>query len=189
MVAMSSTPWSVVLDYSHDLAFVLAVRDALGIADPLGLPAVHPPQAVVIASALQADSELDAQWQRWWERALPFTEQANSEHQPLPDGPLGHVVGENLGALRLWSAERKREVAQAGKPTRGTPRLRDVLRDHEQSTGLPLGGFRLRVTALPLAGPVFLPLDSNRIVVSITLLQDRTNYHRHLLEHVAPTAS
>ncbi|GAA5006704.1 hypothetical protein [Kitasatospora paranensis] len=51
MVATSGAPWSVVLDYSHDLALALAVRDALGIADPLGLPVVHPHQALVVDPA------------------------------------------------------------------------------------------------------------------------------------------
>src|ERR1700739_722829 len=40
MGLMSSAPWEVALGYSYHLACALAVRDALGICDPFGIPAV-----------------------------------------------------------------------------------------------------------------------------------------------------
>ncbi|GAA5006710.1 hypothetical protein GCM10025734_47070 [Kitasatospora paranensis] len=65
--------------------------------------------------------------------------------------------------------------------------MRDALREYERATGTRLGGFRLRVTALPVAGYVFQPLDRDRLVVSITLLSDRAEYLRRVLAHVGPT--
>ncbi|MFC6596556.1 hypothetical protein [Kitasatospora paranensis] len=43
------------------------------------------------------------------------------------------------------------------------------------------------MTALPVAGYVFQPLDRDRLVVSITLLSDRAEYLRRVLAHVGPT--
>ncbi|NUR01252.1 MAG: hypothetical protein HOY79_33400 [Streptomyces sp.] len=187
MTGMSGAPWSVALDYSHDAAFALAVRDALGITDSSGLPAVDPPQPLVIEPAVTVGGGIDAVWRRWWDHALSAAGQEQPEPPLLPEGLLGRIVEGNFDTLHRWSAARKREVAEATRPTRGVPRLRNVLREYEQTTGIRIGGFRLQVTALPVTGPVFLPLDAERLVVSITLLRDRAEYRRHLLAHVGAT--
>ncbi|MCU7824220.1 hypothetical protein [Kitasatospora sp. DSM 101779] len=185
MTAMSGAPWSVSLDYSHDAAFALAIRDALGIAGPHGLPPVAPPPELVVDPATSAD-EAGAAWQRWWDRILPPTGRGETGSPVLPDAPLDRVVTENFGALHAWSAARKREVARATSPTRAVPRIRDFLREYEQATGVRPAGFRLSVTALPVAGSVFLPLGGERIAVSIALLSDRAEYLRRILAHVGP---
>ncbi|GAB7188836.1 hypothetical protein ATKI12_8951 [Kitasatospora sp. Ki12] len=188
MVTMSGAPWSVALDYSHDVAFALAVRDALGITDPQGLPALDPPQALAVDSAVLADGGSEELWQRWWSRALDATRREEAGAPALPEGLLGRVVEENFAALHHWSGARKREVARVTRPTHAVPRLRDALREHERASGVRMGGFRLRVTALPVAGPVFLPLDEERILVSITVLSDRADYLARLLAHVGRTS-
>ncbi|MFE5584270.1 hypothetical protein [Kitasatospora sp. NPDC056531] len=185
MVTMSGAPWSVTLDYSHDAAFALVVRDALGITDPLGLAAVHPPQALTVDPAVRASSGIDQLWQHWWNRVTSPARREETGLPALPDGPLGRVVEENFTVLHQWSAARKREVAHASKPTGATPRVRDVLREYERTTGIRLGGFQLRVTALPVAGSVFLPLDDDRVLVSIALLIDRAEYLQQVLAHVS----
>ncbi|MFD0528764.1 hypothetical protein ACFQ1I_20100 [Kitasatospora arboriphila] len=185
MTAMSGAPWSVSLDYSHDAAFALAIRDALGIASPPGLPPVAPPPELAVDPAAPADGA-GAAWRHWWDRALPPTGQDEPGSPVLPDAPLDRVVTENFAALQAWSAARKREVARATSPSRAVPRIRDFLREHERATGVRLAGFRLDVTALPVAGSVFLPLGGNRIAVSIVLLSDRAEYLRRILAHVGP---
>ncbi|MEU8974737.1 hypothetical protein AB0D11_36695 [Streptomyces monashensis] len=187
MTAMSGAPWSVALDYSHGAAFALAVRDALGIADPLRLPAVDPPQTLVIEPVAGFDGQIEILWRRWWDRALSPAGQDGPGPQWPSAGLLGRVVEGNLDTLQRWSAARKREVAEATRPTRTVPRLRDALREYEQTTGVRVGGFRLQVTALPVAGPVFLPLDDDRLVVSISLLRDRVEYQRRVLAHIGAT--
>ncbi|WP_369393370.1 hypothetical protein AB5J72_41845 [Streptomyces sp. CG1] len=187
MTAMSGAPWSVALDYSHSAAIALAVRDALGITGPLGLPAVDPPQTLVIEPAVAADGGIDDLWRRWWDRALPTAGPKEPGPRLPPEGLLGRVVEGNHDTLHRWSAARKREVAEATRPTRAVPRLRDALREYEQTTGIRIGGFRLQVTAVPVAGPVFLPLDGDQLVVSIALLRDRAEYLRRLLAHFGPT--
>jgi len=184
MVMTPGRPWSVTLDYSHDVAFALVVRDALGITDPSGLPEVHPPQVLAVDPAVRADGGADRLWQHWWDRALARAGQEEAGPPVPPEGALGRVVGGNLGVLQRWSAARKREVARAGRPTDARPRLRDVLHAYEQRTGVRPGGFHLRVTAVPVAGPVFLALDADRVLVSTALLSDRAEYLARILAHV-----
>ncbi|ANZ20853.1 hypothetical protein SNOUR_38125 [Streptomyces noursei ATCC 11455] len=185
MGSTSSAPWGVALGYSYHLAAVLAVRDALGIRDPLGIPAVVTQPSLVIESTGHGAQGVDAEWLRWWERALAASKQDESAVPLSPGGLLGRIVEDNRDAIRLWSAERKRDVANASRPAPGAPRMRDAVREYERTTGARLGGFRLQVTALPTTGTLFLPIGGNRILISAELLRHREEYIRRVIAHVA----
>ncbi|AOR29739.1 hypothetical protein BFF78_00300 [Streptomyces fodineus] len=185
MGSMSSAPWEVALGYSYHLAAALAVRDALGICDPLGIQAVIAPPSLAIDSTAHGSKEVDAEWRQWWDSALAASEQDESAVPLSPGGLLGRVVEGNRDVVRLWSAERKREVANASRPGRGAPRMRDAVREYERTTGTRLGGFRLKVTALPVTGTLFLPISRYRILVSTELLRHREEYIRRVITHVA----
>ncbi|WP_158692866.1 hypothetical protein [Streptomyces roseochromogenus] len=167
------------------MAATLAVRDALGIRDPLGIPAVIAPPSLAVESTVHGAKEVDAEWLRWWDRALAASEQDESAVPLSPGGLLGRVVKDNRDIVRLWSAERKREVANASRPRRGAPRMRDAVREYERTTGTRLGGFRIKVTALPVTGTLFLPISRYRILVSAELLRHREAYIRRVIAHVA----
>jgi hypothetical protein len=185
MGSVSSAPWQVALGYSYHLAAALAVRDALGMRDPLGLPAVVARPSLAIDSTVHSDRGVDAEWLRWWERALAASEQDESAVPLSTGGLLGRIVEDNRDVVRLWSAERKREVANASRPGRGAPRMRDAVREYERTTGTRLGAFRLKVTALPITGTLFLPISGNRILISAELLRHREEYIRRVIAHVA----
>src|SRR6478609_4368117 len=106
MEAAPGEPWMVTLDYSHDAAFALAVRDALGLADPLGLPPVDPPAAL----AAPTGPDPSPQWPAWWEGALAAAGHGSQTALEL-DGPLGEFVRDNGTELLAWSSLRKRELA------------------------------------------------------------------------------
>ncbi|WP_143658680.1 hypothetical protein [Streptomyces sp. IMTB 2501] len=167
------------------MAAALAVRDALGIRDPLGIPEVVGRPSLVVESTVHDAMEFDAEWLRWWERALASSEQDESAVPLSPGGLLGRIVDDNRDVVRLWSAERKREVADASRPARGAPRMRDAVREYERTTGERLGGFRLKVTALPITGTLFLPISRNRILISVELLRHREEYISRVITHVA----
>jgi hypothetical protein len=88
-----------------------------------------------------------------------------------------------------WSAAHKREVARVSNPLCNAPRIRDAVHEHEKITGIRIGGFRLQVTALPVAGSLFLPVASLHILVSVELLANRKEYVRRIIAHVAPWAN
>jgi hypothetical protein len=185
MGSMSSALWEVALGYSYHLACALAVRDALGIRDPFGIPAVVAQPSLAIDSTVHGAKGVDAQWLRWWHRALAASEHDESTVPLSPGGLLGRVVEDNREVVHRWSAERKREVANASRPTRGAPRMREAVREYERATGTRLGGFRLKVTALPVNATVFLPISGNRILISTELLRHREEYVRRVITHVA----
>ncbi|MGW4805282.1 hypothetical protein [Kitasatospora sp. NPDC004272] len=180
MAATVDAPWTVTLDYSHDAALALAVRDALGLTDPLGLPPVDPP----LALAHPAGPDPAAQWPAWWDSAL-------TDHSPgaLPqlDGPLGEFVRQHDTELLAWSSARKRELAAHSRPAPGRPRLADALRERTGRTGVRLPAFRLLVLALPVAGPLFRPVRDGLVVTSTALVGDRDAYLAALADHLVRT--
>ncbi|MFC8722220.1 hypothetical protein, partial [Kitasatospora sp. NPDC057198] len=165
MAATADGSWAVTLDYSHDAALALAVRDALGLADPLGLPPVDPP----LALAAPAGPDPSPQWRAWWDDAL-------TDHSPgaFPqlDGPLGEFVRRHDTELLTWSSARKRELAAHSRTTPGRPRahLARVLRERAERAGVRIQAFRLHVLALPVAGPLFRPVRDGLAVTSIALV-------------------
>lgn len=186
MVSMSSAPWTVVLGYSHPLAFALAVRDALDVpCSPDIPPAVQPPALTVPAGAAGPE-RITELWQNWWENTVFLTRQDTPRIPLAPDGPLAPVVEHNLQTLHRWSSAHKREVARASNPLTNSPRMRDAVREHERKTGTRIGGFRLRVTAVPVTGSLFLPTAALHVLVSVDLLRDRPEYIRRIIAHVTP---
>ncbi|MFF3517488.1 hypothetical protein [Streptomyces sp. NPDC002573] len=185
MSAISGATWSVNLDYSHDLAFALAIRDAFGFTDPLGLPHIDPPLTLAVSQDARQAAEVGRQWRTWWDLAIASP--GHESHVALTlDGPLGEVVRSNSAEILQWSSDRKRELARAGRPVPGQPRTRlaDALREHEQATGIRLDGFQLKVIALPVAGEIFLPAEVGLITASIELIRNRSSYFGKIISHL-----
>jgi hypothetical protein len=186
VVSMSSAPWTVVLGYSHPLAFALAVRDALDIPCLLDVPPVVQPPALTMPAVATDPEHVPALWQDWWENTLFLTRQDAPSIPLPPNGPLAPIVENNLQTLHRWSSAHKREVARASNPFTNAPRMRDAVHEHERTTGTRIGGFRLQVTAVPVMGSLFLPTASLHVLVSVDLLRDRHEYVRRIITHVAP---
>ncbi|GAA2109675.1 hypothetical protein GCM10009759_50540 [Kitasatospora saccharophila] len=185
MAATVDAPWTVTLDYSHDAALALAVRDALGLTDPLGLPPVDPPLALA-SLAHPTGPGPAAQWPAWWDGALTEARHGSGAFAEL-DGPLGAFVREHGTELLRWSSARKRELAARSRPAPGRPRLADALRERTGRTGVRLPAFRLLVLALPVAGPLFRPVRDGLTVTSTALVGDRDAYLAALADHLVRT--
>jgi hypothetical protein len=186
MTAAPSTAWSVTLDYSHDIAFALAIRDAFGCTDPLGLPPIDPP--LPLTPLQDAVSEIEAQWRTWWELALASPGHESHIAQSL-DGPLGALIGRHATELLAWSSHRKRELAKLSRPTPGQPhtRLTDAIHEHGRKTGYQFPEFHLKVIAVPVAGAMFMPVHNSTIVASIELMRDRKAYFSKIIDHLVGT--
>jgi hypothetical protein len=183
---MSSAPWTVVLGYAHPPAFALVVRDVLDIPCRLDIPPVVQPPVLTMPAVATDAERIPELWRGWWENTLSLTQQDASSIPLSPNGPLGPIVENNLDVLHSWSSAHKREVARVSNPFRNAPRIRDAVREHEKATGSRIGGFRLQVTALPVAGSLFLPVASRHVLVSVELLANREEYVRRIIAHVAP---
>ncbi|MFE0462342.1 hypothetical protein ACFW1A_24120 [Kitasatospora sp. NPDC058965] len=177
----SDTPWSVTLDYSRDLALALAVREAVGCADPLGLPPVDPPVAVSVLPAERRDPTLTQQWHAWWTGAMAAPGHG-SRPAPQVDGPLGAVLRRNSDVLLPWSAARKRELAASSRAVPGRPRIR--LADALREAGVRDREFHLTVLAAPVGLPVFHPVGGSVILAGLELVRDRSAYVTALVDHL-----
>ncbi|GAA2260515.1 MULTISPECIES: hypothetical protein [Kitasatospora] len=185
MSAVSGASWSVNLDYSHDLAFALAIRDTFGFTDPLGLPHIDPPLTFAVGQDSREVAEIERQWRAWWDLAMASP--GHEAHVALTlAGPLGEVVRGISAEILRWSSDRKRELARSGRPVPGRPRTRlaDALREHEQATGVRLDGFQLKIIALPVAGSIFVPVEAGLIAASIRLISDRSSYFGKIISHL-----
>ncbi|TQF05640.1 hypothetical protein E6W39_29705 [Kitasatospora acidiphila] len=185
MTAAPSTPWSVTLDYSHDVALALAVRDAFGYPDPFGLPPVDPPVALELRREEHHDPVIAEQWRTWWERAMAAPTHQSQLARTL-DGPLGVVIHRNSAALLAWRSARKRELARLSRPAPGRQpiRLADAIRDHSRQTGTQFSEFHLTITAIPAGEACFQPIRDDVIAASIELIRDRGAYVAEIIEHL-----
>ncbi|WP_327071336.1 hypothetical protein [Kitasatospora sp. NBC_01302] len=187
MTAAPSTAWSVTLDYSHDIAFALAIRDALGFTDPLGLPPIDPP--LPLTPLQDTVPEIESRWQAWWEFALASPGHESNAAQSL-HGPLGALVRRHSTELLAWSSQRKRELAKLSRTAPGQPRTRlaDAIHEHGRKTGNQFPEFHLTIIAIPVAGTTFTPVNkSSAIVASIELMRDRNAYFSKIIEHLVGT--
>ncbi|MFC1405663.1 MULTISPECIES: hypothetical protein [Streptacidiphilus] len=190
MAALSSpgAPWSVEVDYSQPMACALLLRDCLNIEAESDIPPVNPvphlPVRHPIDDQVQDPATVPAHWQEWWNQLLHAFANKESNTDPTPPGTLGRILTENAEHIHQWSSARKREVAHACSSSRSRLRLRHVIRDYEHTHATVVPPFHIRVAAVPVAGPVFIPRTENLIMVGITLLENRGQYLNHLLHHV-----
>lgn len=190
MAALSSpgTPWSVEVDYSHPMACALALRDFLNIKAESDIPPVNPVPHLPVRHPtdhqVQDPATVSAHWQEWWNQLLNAFTNKERDTDATPPGTLGQIITENAEHIHQWSSARKREVAHACSPSHSRLRLRHVIRDYEHTHATVVPPFHVRVAAIPVARPVFIPHTENLIMVGISLLENRGQYLNHLLRHV-----
>lgn len=160
---------------SREILVGLYVRDALGVADPSGLPRLL---GTGLSDPGPADERTHWWWQRWW---IAILDPDEGRHAGLPTefAEIGdRALAKHLDDARTWA-----EVAHDAHVEAGGERMRTgdltfnhVVREWEESTGRTARPFRLRVEVLPLTTAGIWWIGENAIAVDELLRADTASY-------------
>lgn len=176
LVRMAGRPsWQVRVDAPQVLAVALHIRDVAGLAQtspPIHLPEAAPSVATEVT--VHDLTEVTAQWNAWWTRALTTGPRAPKELEPphfpaFADAPaLQDLLRVHFDAARRWSAELKR----GGAGTMGTSPLGELVSEVEHRMGRAAKPFNLRLDVVPVAGRGMWTVRHAHMLMSGALLDD-----------------
>jgi len=177
-----SSSWTVRWGSEHAVDLALYVRDALALSvrtDP-ELPRLEPSVPVSVPSGVKRDV-VRQQWQDWWVEVLahPRTEAAEKPRERWASYP-GNADSPSLSrrpelraAVQALSGPAAEHVAARVHDT--TPRVSYVgqtVRELETELGRQARPFRLMVTQVGVAGPVWHRLATDHVLVSTRFRND-----------------
>lgn len=164
--------WEAREDASREILVGLYVRDALGVADPSGLPRLL---GTGLPDAGPADERTNWWWQRWW---IAILDPDEGRHAGLPSdfAEIGdRALKRHLDDARTWA-----DVAHAAHVESAHERhdltLTHVVREWEERNGRTARPFRLRIEVLPLTTAGLWWIGENAIAVDELLRADTSSY-------------
>lgn len=177
---MRSSSWSWREDASRQVLVALYLRDALGVVDPSGLPALR---GTALAAPAVPPDVVSWWWMRWW---VGLVEERSLATPPVGEDAFDARVKHHLDAARAYAELmadiiRVDLIADADEPS--------VL--GEELEALRLGSTRswvdLRVEVLPLADRGVWWIGEQTLAVDDRLRADREAYRaaiRPVLAHL-----
>lgn len=166
--------WEAREDASREILVGLYVRDALGVADPSGLPRLL---GTGLSDAGPADERTNWWWQRWWSAVLD-PDQGRFAELPADFAEVGdRALKQHLDDARTWAEvahEAHTEAAIARMP--GDLTLNHVAQERAAALGRPVRPFRLRIEVLPLTTAGIWWIGGNAIAVDELLRADLSSY-------------
>jgi hypothetical protein len=162
--------WVAREDASREILVGLYVRDALGVADPSGLPRLL---GTGLPDVGPADERTNWWWQRWW-IAILDPDEGRFAGLPAEFADAGdRALAQHLDDARTWA-----DVAHAAY-VEGAPHdlvLTEVVRAWEAANGRAAHPFRLRIEVLPLTTAGIWWIGENAIAVDELLRADASSY-------------
>lgn len=177
---MPGPGWAWREDASREVLVALYVRDALGIVDPGGLPALR---GTALPSSDPPPDVVSWWWMRWW---VAVIEEHSLATPPVGEDAFDARMKRHLDAARAYAelmadVIRVDLIADAGEPSVLGEEL-DSLRPHSDR-----GSLDLRVEVLPLAEPGVWWIGEQALAVDDRLRADREAFRaaiRPLLRQV-----
>ena len=164
--------WEAREDASREILVGLYVRDALGVADPSGLPRLL---GTGLPDAGPADERTNWWWQRWW-IAILDPDEGRVAGLPSEFADVGErALTRHLDDARTWA-----DVAHAVYAETAMRRqdfaLTDAVREWEEREGRTARPFRLRIEVLPLTTAGIWWIGESAIAVDELLRDDLSSY-------------
>jgi hypothetical protein len=167
-----SSSWEARENASREILVGLYVRDALGVADPSGLPRLL---GTGLSDPGPADERTNWWWQRWW---IAILDPDEGRHAGLPAefAEVGdRALKRHLDDARTW-ADVAHTAFVEGATARRDLTLTTAVRDWEERNGRPARAFRLRIEILPLTTAGIWWIGENAIAVDELLRADTASY-------------
>ena len=174
MHVAGSRSWEAREDASREILVGLYVRDALGVADPSGLPRLL---GTGLPDPGPADERTNWWWQRWW-IAILDPDEGRFAGLPADFAEVSdRALRAHLDDARTWAEvahEAHAEAALARMP--GDLTLNHIVSEREAALGRPVRPFRLRIEVLPLTTAGIWWIGENAIAVDELLRADLASY-------------
>lgn len=165
---MSTRSWEAREDASREILVGLYVRDALGVADPSGLPRLL---GTGLPDTGPADERTNWWWQRWW-IAILDPDEGRYAGLPADFAEVGdRALKRHLDDARTWA-----DVAHDAHEAPHDLVLTEVVREWEERNGRPARPFRLRIEVLPLTTAGIWWIGEHAIAVDELLRADLSSY-------------
>jgi hypothetical protein len=165
--------WEAREGASREILVGLYVRDALGVADPSGLPRLL---GTGLPDPGPADERTNWWWQRWW---IAILDPDEGRHAGLPSdfGEIGErALSRHLDDARTWAEVASEAHGEAAERLPGGHPFGHVVREREAALGRPALPFRLRIEVLPLTTAGIWWIGENAIAVDELLRADQASY-------------
>lgn len=168
MYVAGSPSWEAREGASREILVGLYVRDALGVADPSGLPRLL---GTGLPDPGPADERTNWWWQRWW-IAILDPDEGRFAGLPADFAEVGdRALAQHLDDARTWA-----EVAHDAYRVPHDLTFGAVVREWEERNGRPARAFRLRIEVLPLTTAGIWWIGENAIAVDELLRADPSSY-------------
>ena len=167
---MTADGWRARENASREILVGLFVRDALGVADPSGVPHLL---GTGLPDAEPADERTNWWWQRWWISILD-PDEGRFAGLPIEIADVGDAaLARHLDDARTWAdvAHAAYEESRSDDDTVG-----HVVREWEARSGRSARPFRLRIEVLPLTTAGIWWIGENAIAVDEVLRADASSY-------------
>ena len=164
--------WEARENASREILVGLYVRDALGVADPSGLPRLL---GTGLPDAGPADERTNWWWQRWW-IAILDPDEGRFSGPPAAFADVGdRALKRHLDDARTWADVVHAAHGEAAMRRRDLT-LTHAVREWEARNGRLARPFRLRVEVLPLTTAGLWWIGENAIAVDELLRDDTSSY-------------
>lgn len=179
--------WRITMDCYGPLLIALYIRDVSGLGAS-GEPAVSPAVPEVHAAShhhltaeVGGEPALRTEWEAWWHQLLRQYPAQTTELQPpgfpaFQNSPaLRRVMQAHFGAALAWGRDRLGEYVrlEAERDLSGANRiLADLMQDRELELGRSARDFSFSIIELPLSEPRAWFLEPDRMVMSMSLMED-----------------
>lgn len=165
--------WEAREDASREILVGLYVRDALGVADPSGLPRLL---GTGLPDPGPADERTNWWWQRWW-IAILDPDEGRFAGLPSDFAEIGdRALKKHLDDARTWADVAHEAHNEAASVRRHDNPLGHVVREWQERNGRVSRPFRLRVEVLPLTTAGIWWIGENAIAVDELLRSDASSY-------------
>ena len=167
--------WEAREDASREILVGLYVRDALGVADPSGVPRLL---GTGLPDPGPADERTNWWWQRWW-IAILDPDEGRYAGLPVEFAEVGdRALKRHLDDARTWAevAHQAHNEAAVERAKAGDLTLNHVVREREAALGRPARPFRLRIEVLPLTTAGIWWIGEHAIAVDELLRSDLSSY-------------
>lgn len=178
MAFKSRVAWEVRWGGDYEVDAALYIRDALALAvEPdQWLPPVEPAVLVSVPAGVDR-AGVQREWPAWWAEVLDFARFQRDEEPGRP-APMrlsqAIVEGSALNtAIAAFRAQTARHAAGL-HPPRPSVNIADLVREFEGIRGRKANPFRLVVTEVSVAGPVWHRLTADHVLVSARFADDES---------------